>query len=688
VSSGERARRRAAWALTGLVAALAAGVFVWSLPEAIRFLPHAPSGFWAIAILGTLVDIPVYAYARRSGQPVRTTLSACFTFAIFLLWGAGPAIVVQALAGTVAAFTQRYTRRGGVLLTARLVCALAAAEVAVVLSEGRPLAPAGPFLTTDDVIGFVLPAGVWFGASFGLLFLMRTTAYGGGLRRAASDLRGDVLATTAAMLLVSPLLTTLTGWWTALVAVPLFALSQLTWTFAQHEQRLRRDPVTGLLNRGGLIFSLETLTADDRLDPQHPRPFGIVLVNVESVLAVNRSLGRGIYERVVAALARRLADEFGEDRVGRLSGEAFVVLLPGLTGDDALAAGQRAAAALESTIVVDGIPFTADPAMGVALSPEHGRDFTTLASNAELAMGGARRTGERVAVYATSALEVPQRRIALLSELRAALADPARHHEVAVVYQPQVDLDTGALAGAEALVRWTHPEWGLIGAAELLEAVEPTEVIHLLTRHVLDRALAQIRAWHDRGLRVRVAVNVSVQNLYAPYFIDELSRLLATYRVASSDLTIEITERILIGDTERVQRVSEAIVRLGVGLSLDDFGTGYASLQQLRRLPLTEVKLDKSYVAGVTGTRAERAIVTGVHELARALGLAIVAEGVEDEQIAHQLAKLPGTIGQGWYFGRPVPADEFVEMAQRLQHRGRSARPWRHALVTGRTPRS
>jgi diguanylate cyclase (GGDEF) domain len=654
-------RRVAAFTVTGLAAAVAAGLVIWALPATVRFLPEAPSGFWAMVLLGTLVDIPIYAFAVRAGQPARTTLSACFTFAIFLLYGAEPAIVVQAVAATVAALAQRYSVLGGAFLTARLVCALAAGELAVLLTEGRPLARPGRFLTTDDVIGFVLPAVVWFVVSFGLLLGARVATYGGGLRRAVLDVQEHVLATTAALLLVSPLLTTLSGWWITLVAVPLFALGQLTRLSAQRERRLRRDPVTGLLNRRGLIFGFESLTAEDRLDPTRQRPLAVAVITMESLLEVNRTLGRDIYERLVAAAARRLAREYGEDLVGRLSGEGFVLILPGLTGEAAVAAARRAATALAPTITIDGIPFAPDPAVGVALSPEHGRDLATLLSKAELAMRQARRHGEEVAVYVSGAADLPERRLALLAELNAALTDPARHRELTVLYQPQVDIDTGQLTGAEALVRWTHPEWGLVDPEELLEAVEPTEVMHLLTQHVLARVVAQIREWNDRGLRVRVSANVSVRDLRAPRFIDGIRELLEAYRVPPAELTIEITERLLLTDAERLVRTCEDIVRLGVGLSLDDFGTGYASVQQLRQLPLSEVKIDKSYVRAVTGSRAERAIVTTVYHLARALGLAVVAEGVEDDRTAKQLAALPGLVGQGWYFGRPVPADVFEQ---------------------------
>jgi EAL domain-containing protein (putative c-di-GMP-specific phosphodiesterase class I) len=188
--------------------------------------------------------------------------------------------------------------------------------------------------------------------------------------------------------------------------------------------------------------------------------------------------------------------------------------------------------------------------------------------------------------------------------------------------------------------------------------------MHLLTCHMLDRGCAQIAAWNEHGLPVRVAVNASVQDLHDPDFPAQILALLRRYAVPPQQLTIEITERMVLVDTERIERAARRIAELGVGLSLDDFGTGFASIQQLRILPLTEVKIDKSYVMGMTGNEAARAIVTSVHQLARALHLEVVAEGVEDAPTAAALNRLPGTIGQGWHFGHPVPADEFAEQWQ------------------------
>jgi diguanylate cyclase (GGDEF)-like protein len=644
----------------GAVVAVAAALLAWAIPPAVRFATEAPSGFWAISLMAVLVDVPFLALARGLGEPPRATLSVSFTFAIFLVWGAAPAIVVQAVAAAAAGLGQRRGSRV-VFLVARLVCALAAAEVAVGLTGVKALDAAGSGLTGHDLAGFLVPAVVWFSVSFGLLVLARGLLRGGTLRTVVAGLRDDLLATAASLLLLSPLLTATSGWWTALVAAPVLAWNQLSREYTRREQRLRHEPVTGVLNRRGLILAVDGLTADDVLGPERQRPFGVVLFNVEAVLAINRALGREVYERVVSAVAQRLATEFGAYRVGRLSGEGFVLLAPGMTDEDAEAEAARGVAALTSPIEVDGIPFAIDPAAGVALSPPHGRDFATLVSKAELAMGEARRRGERVMVYVRQAREHAQRRIAILREVRAALRDPARRDEVAVVYQPQVDVRTGRLAGAEALVRWDHPGWGPVPVDELIGAVERSEIMHLLTLHVLDRAIGQARAWNDAGLRVRVAVNASAQDLHDADFPAQILRLLSNHGVAPDRLTIEITERMLVDDTGRVARGAARIAELGVGLSLDDFGTGFASIQQLRLLPLSEVKIDKSYVSGMTRSGGLRAIVTSVHQLARALHMSVVAEGVEDGRTAAALARLPGTVGQGWHFGRPMPAGQFEQ---------------------------
>lgn len=648
------------------VVTIGAGLLVWELPGAVRFLEHAPSGFWAMALAALLVDVPLFGATDRPDLRIRSTLSVCFTFAIFVLWGPGPAILVQAIAAAVTVVGQRYAPVAGLYLVARLICAPAAAELAVDLVDPRPITRVGTGLNGGDLLAITLLAGIWIAVSHGLPLVVRTAPWADEPQ--PPYVRSDLGVTAVAMLVVAPLLTTINGWWKIVVGVPLVIFNLITREQIRREQQLGREPVTGLLNRQGLVEGIRALTARDAVAPAQPRPFGIILVNFEPVLDINRTLGRDIYEKVVGVVSRRITDRYGEDRAARLSGEDVVIVVPDLTEPDAIAATEDAVEVLEPLVYVNDVPFALEPVGGVALSPQHGRDLGTLLMRAELAAGEARRSQQRALLYVHTAAEQAERRMMLLSELAAVLRDPARRHELAVLYQPQVEIGTGELVAVEALLRWTHPQWGPIRTDELIESIEPSEVMHLLTRHVLTTAAAQMQRWNERGDRFRVSVNVSVQDLHKPDFVDELGELVRANGIAAHQLVIEITERLLIADRARVSQVARALHVRGMGLSLDDFGTGYASLQQLRELPLSEVKVDRSYVAGMVDNPADRAIVASVHQLSRALGVTIVAEGVEDQRTAEALATLPGIIGQGWYFGRPMTVDDLHEWCHRRPH--------------------
>ncbi len=662
-------RSRLARTVVVTVVILAAGLLIWAVTGALSFaLQPNRGGFWAMAIAAVLVDIPLFGLARRTGTRTHATLSPCFTFAIFVLWGAAPAILVQAAAGAVTVAGQRYRPWAGMFLIGRLVCALAAAQVVANLVDPEPLTRVGQGLNGGDLLVFLLVAAVWFTVSYGLLLLVSGAAGSRRLRQAAAELRGDLRSTATAVVLVSPLLTTISCAWKALVGIPLIVLNQLVREQVHLEAELSREPVTGILNRQGLTVGVQELTGQQ--GGQDPQPFGMVLVNVEAALEVNRTLGRNMYERVVGSAADRLGDAYGRDRLGRPTGEGFVVLVPGLLEAEALVEAERARRVLAEPIRMDGIPFTLDPVAGVALSPMHGTDLNTLLAKSEIAAAQARQSGRHTMLYVRQAEAEVNRRLELLHELHATLDDPGRRGEVGIVVQPQVDLATGRLAGVEALVRWTHPRWGPISADELIEAIEPTAIMHQLTMRVLSLAGEQIQRWTNEGWPLRVAVNVSVQDMQEDQFIAELEELTRRYRIEPRQLTIEITERMLLADAPRVTEASAAVAELGMGLSLDDFGAGYASLQQLRQLPLTEVKIDRSYIANLAQSAADHSIVQSVHQLATTLGVDVVAEGIEDRPTAEALSEFAGMIGQGWYFGKPMDA-----AALRTWHeeRGRSA---------------
>lgn len=626
----------------------AAAVLAWALAGTAQFVLAAPAAFWAMALAGLIVDIPLYTERRGWQQRSRATLSPCFTFAIFVLWGAAPAIAVQAVAAAAAAIAQHHRNPAVLHIVARVLGAVAVAQLVVNIAGLRP--SGGASLDGSDLVGFLLLALVYLAVSLGL------SAAAPRPRR----LREDVTI-AATILVVSPLLTVVPQWWSLIVAAPLMLVHFFARQHWHQQEDLGREPASGLLNQQGLAGGMRALTDFDLVASQDPRPFGIVLINLESVLTINRTLGLDLYEHAFNLAARRVVETYGADRVGRLSGEWIVILAPDLTERDAVAFAEEAVRVLAAPIDVDGIPFSLDPVGGVALSPQHGRQLDTLLAKAELAVTEARRQARTAALYVRQATETAQRHMALLRELRNTLDNPARHGEITLVYQPQVDLATGELSGVEALVRWTHPEWGPVHTEDLIEAVEASEVMHLLTRHVLRVAVGTLRRWQENGRPLKMAVNVSVQDLHNTGFADELGALLSASGIPPSLLTIEVTERMLMTDAPRVAQVAGVLRSHGVGLSLDDFGTGHASLQQLRQLPITQVKIDRSYVGSMADNPADRAIVASVHQLATTLNIAVVAEGVENRRIVQCLAGFAGMIGQGWYFGRPMTAEKLEQ---------------------------
>jgi EAL domain-containing protein (putative c-di-GMP-specific phosphodiesterase class I)/GGDEF domain-containing protein len=648
-------RLRVAAIPTGSVILAAGGLLAWALPTAWRFLPHAPGGFWIMAGLACVVDAPMFGSVSRALIRPRSTLSTCVAIAIFLLWGPGAAILVQTAAAATSVVLRHYERVTGFGFVARHILALGAVIGVVTWFRIRPAVwPA--LVRGPDLPSYLTMALVWAGTSFLAFVIFVATIRGQSVGAAWRIEREDLFVTTASNLAILPLLVTIDVRWSALVAVPLFARSSLSRFQLRQARRETEEPSTGLLTRLGLVEAIDELTFYDRL--RDPAPFGVILLDTELALSVNRSLGREYYDKLVAQSAERLIPVYGRRHLGVLPVEGFVLLIAGLTSSDAIAEGTRAVSTVDTLLEIDGIPFVAETAGGVALSPEHGRDLTTLINRAALAAREARRTGAPVALFVEREDVGASRRVALLAEFRAALLDPGRAQEVAILYQPQVNIGTGQLVGVEALLRWTHPDWGPVPTDELVDAVETSEVVRLLTQRVLETATAQVRAWNERGLTVRVAFNASVRDLRDPAFVDEVGAAVERYGIQPAQLTVEITERIATGEDLLVARSADRIAELGVGLSIDDFGTGHASLRELRSLPVTELKIDRAYVSTMVSDPADRAIVTSVHQLARALRLDVIAEGVEDEPMVRALAELPGVIGQGWYFGRPMTADD------------------------------
>jgi EAL domain-containing protein (putative c-di-GMP-specific phosphodiesterase class I) len=289
-----------------------------------------------------------------------------------------------------------------------------------------------------------------------------------------------------------------------------------------------------------------------------------------------------------------------------------------------------------------------------------------LLRHADVAMYDAKARGDAVAVYAPEVDHNSPDRLSLLADLRLAL-DNTDSSEVMFYYQPQVEMATGAVVGVEALLRWHHPHKGLIDPEELIRIAEHSGVMRMLTLRVVDDVIGQLAKWRANGLTLRAAINVSVRDLHTGEVVDRLVEQLEHHDISPQHVQMEITEGALMADPRRVLATLQRLDKLGVALSLDDFGTGYSSMQHLRRLPLSEVKIDRSFVLGMADDPDDEAIVRSMIDLASALNLRVVAEGVEDDRTRRLLVGAGCHVAQGWYYARPMPADELASWLARYR---------------------
>jgi diguanylate cyclase (GGDEF)-like protein/PAS domain S-box-containing protein len=418
------------------------------------------------------------------------------------------------------------------------------------------------------------------------------------------------------------------------------ALRQLTY----------RDPLTGLPNRA---LMQERLYSALRHNGQ---PLALLMMNLDRFREVNNTLGHHNGDLVLQEVGQRLRDVLGDgERAARLRGDEFGILLPG--GDAALA--QQVAAkilkALHQPIMVERLPIELGASIGIAAAPEHARDDEMLLRRADLAMQSAKRLGSSVVVYTPECDPYNPHGLVLLSELRRALeADQLTLH-----YQPKVDLKKGKVIGAEALVRWKHPKRGLVPPDQFIGLAEQGGLIKPLTRWVLHQALLQSRHWPRNGGRLPVSVNLSARNLHDPTLADQVSELLDETQSVPQDLALEITESAMMADPPRAAQTLHDLQGRGVELSVDDFGTGYSSLAYLSKLPVHEIKIDKSFVMGMAARKEEdTVIVRSTNDLGHNLGLKVVAEGVEDRHTFDMLGSFGCDAAQGFYMARPMASSD------------------------------
>ncbi len=424
----------------------------------------------------------------------------------------------------------------------------------------------------------------------------------------------------------------------------------------RQEERLAdqatHDALTGLPNRALFGDRLERALA---AAPRLGGPVALLLLDLDRFKEVNDTLGHEAGDTLLRAVGARLCRALrASDTVARLGGDEFAAVLPGADAAGAERTARAACAALATPLVLDGCPVEVRASVGIALAPEHGADASTLLRHADVAMYLAKRGALGHALYAPALDPHCPARLTRTAELRRAIA----HDALTLRYQPIVDLSSGRPLAVEALVRWEHPEEGLIPPDAFIPLAEQTALIGPLTAWVLGAALHQAAAWAASGLTLRVGVNLSARALHDAGLPGLIARALRRHGLAADRLTLEITESTLMADPGRAATVLARLRALGVRVAIDDFGTGYSSLALLHRLPVDTLKIDKSFVQPLPGGDGERAIVTCIAGLGRALGLDVVAEGVETPAMRAAVAAAGCGEAQGYLFARPLPAAE------------------------------
>ena len=420
------------------------------------------------------------------------------------------------------------------------------------------------------------------------------------------------------------------------------------------EHEAAHDALTGLPNRAALRLRLDELLTAGRPG------VAVLLMDLDDFKKVNDTLGHHHGDAVLQHVGQALREAVPEGvTVARLGGDEFAVLVPQVTGvRDAVDLGDRLRAALRTPAMVGGIRLEVSASLGVAVAPEHGDDVSGLLRHADMAMYQAKNTHRGITVFdpADRTPETPAQ-LALVGELREAIG----RGELKLYVQPKADARSGEVVGVEALVRWQHPRHGLIMPDEFIPIAERNGLIRALTEQVCDAAVTAAAGWAAAGDPISIAVNLSPRSLLGTDLAGQVAALLAARRAAAGLLTLELTESSMMTDPRGVADLMAELHRMGVRLSIDDFGTGYSSLSTLRKLPLDEIKIDKSFVMGLEDSNDDATIVRSVVDLGRNLGLDVVAEGVENQRTWRILRQMGCTHVQGYYLTRPIPAADFPD---------------------------
>jgi diguanylate cyclase (GGDEF)-like protein len=419
------------------------------------------------------------------------------------------------------------------------------------------------------------------------------------------------------------------------------------------------DPLTELPNRS--MFN-ERLRHALNQSTRYTRGLAVMFIDIDRFKVVNDSLGHSAGDRLLQDCAKRLTECLREsDIVARLGGDEFVVMIENFTGPrDAIAVAQKVLVALAKPFFVDGQEFLMSASIGISTFPDDGADVETLVKNADIAMYRAKDQGRNnYQFYSAQMNKHTFERLAMESSLRRAV----ERNEFLLHYQPKLDLRTGAIAGVEALVRWKHPDWGMVAPAQFIPLAEETGLIVQIGEWVLKTACEQSRQWRDQGIPgVRVAVNLSARQFAQKSLLQDVARIIAESGLTPECLELEITESMVMQNPEHARETLQKLKAMGISLSMDDFGTGYSSLAYLKKFPIDCVKIDRSFIKDIPVDADDMAITKGVIALGHSLRLKVVAEGVETKEQQEFLQANDCDEMQGFLFSKPLPTEEITTL--------------------------
>jgi diguanylate cyclase (GGDEF)-like protein len=593
----------------------------------------------------------------RGHDPQGVVMSTAFACAILFLWGPWPAIVVVSIASIAADRRVRKPAWKVFFNVGQYNLSICAAWVVMAVSSRTPSVEHPLSVLT----GADLP---WLAGACVAYFCTNLVLVSGALAWTSSFWRfmfNDFVhytATTFSVLALSPLIVTVanTAWeLLPLLLVPLVLVYKMAQMSLEKEHQAGHDALTGLPNRTHLQASLATELAESKRDG---RPFGLLLIDLDHFKEVNDTLGHHVGDQLLIHFAERLSNSVRPtDHVARLGGDEFAVIVPDADEAEVLGVAERIRASLASPVSLEGMKLEIEASIGLAMHPEHALLAEDLLRLSDVAMYVAKESRAGVVTYSSHRDRNSTDRLTLLGELRQALDSDA----LTLQYQPKVSLRDRSLLGMEALIRWQHPQRGFVPPEEFLPLAERSGLMHLVTDRMVMRALSQIADWRLLGLSVPVTVNVALSDLRDGRLAELVLKGLERYGLPAGMLQLEFDERVLAQPSDELDEVLRELDAMGVALSLDDFGTGYSSLLRLETLPVSEIKIDRAFVCRIGESRSSAGIVRAIAELAHALGMRAVAEGVQTEAEWRSLRELGCDGAQGWHVAAPMPPVQATE---------------------------